>query len=202
MAQGKDTATQERIDDAIARADEKISALLLATRKALNDDAHDQVALALATDEARRAIAELASAVVLPAEELLVSAQQTHRTRTKVLRDTVAKHQNGQASDAEVAEALRGTIESGRQVLDALQYLFLFYLQRKVTFFDLIVHFKSLMATAPPHMLPAKWRPILQASWLVRRPPKMEGQGRTKHPCLPFTWLNRFQLKQRVLLRE
>lgn len=123
MAQGKDSATQERIEDAIARADEKVSALLLATRHALNGDNYDTAALSIATDEARRAIAELASAVIMPPEELLVAAQETHRTRTKALRDAVARQKDGKASDAEVAKALHDTIESGRQVLDALQYL-------------------------------------------------------------------------------
>jgi hypothetical protein len=65
----------------------------------------------------------LANAVVLPPEELLMAAQEIHRERTKALRDALARHKEGKATDAEVAQALRDCIESAKLVLDALQYL-------------------------------------------------------------------------------
>lgn len=78
--------------------------------------------MSLAAEEARRAVGGLASAVVLPPEDLLMSAQQIHHERTKKLQDVLARHKDGKASDAEVAQALRDTIESAKLVLDALQY--------------------------------------------------------------------------------
>ena len=120
-AQTKDAETQESITEAITQADAKVAALLLATRQALNNQG-DQVVLSLAAEDSRRALGGLANAVVTPPEELLTSAQRTHRARTKAFQDVLTRHKDGKATDAEVAKALRDTIESAKMVLEALQY--------------------------------------------------------------------------------
>jgi hypothetical protein len=78
--------------------------------------------LSLSAEDARRAVGGLANAVVIPPEELLMAAQELHRERTKALRDVLARHKEGKATDAEVTQALRDAIVSAKLVLDALQY--------------------------------------------------------------------------------
>ncbi len=112
---------QERLNEAIVRADEKVHALLRSTKDSLNDT--DNVTLALSLQEAQHALGELAAVVALSPEEMLVAAHKSHVANTRKLREVVASHQEGKASADEVAEALDAAVESAKEIKKALQYL-------------------------------------------------------------------------------